>query len=331
MKPNRRSNSASDRTFSRLLRLGVMVLVIGVAAFGVIYYQDQHVDPGPTMVGRQIAGAEAAVAKSPNDVGIRLQLATAYRSDRRIDDALKQYDEILKADGMNRAALLGRGSVLMTKGNLDGAATAYRKITGNALKGEFASRDLQLAEAHYYLGAIAVKQGKTKDAITQLEAALKIDRTDSDSLYLLGVARFKEGSTQLAVNSLKQALLFVPTGWCEPYSQLALAYTKLGNAPQASYATGMANFCHKKPVEAKRQLNALTTGPVAVDALMGLGYIAETESNNAEAATKYKQVLKIDRKNLAAISGLSRLGLGPTGAKLPTPATHSSSTTQGPS
>jgi len=70
-------------------------------------------------------------------------------------------------------------------------------------------------------------------------AALKIDRADSDALYLLGVAQLKDGSPKLAVASLNQALLFVPTGWCEPYSQLTLAYGKLAQAPQKAYATAM--------------------------------------------------------------------------------------------
>lgn len=327
MKPNRRSTSVSDRTFSRLLRLGVMALVIGVAAFGVIYYQDQHVAAGPSMVDRQIEGAEAAVKKSPSNVGIRLQLATAYRSDKRNDDALKQYDEIIKADGMNRAALLGRGSILMTKGDLNGAATEYRKITGKAIKGEFAGQDLQLAEAHYFLGSIAVSQGKPKAAITELAAALQIDRTDSDSLYLMGVANLKQGSTKLAVDFFNKALLFVPTGWCEPYSQLGVAYTKLGQAPQSTYATGMADFCLKNPVEAKRKLNTLTAGPMAVQALLALGLMAETESNQAEATSWYKKVLAVDAKNVTAKSALTRLGVASKGHS---PAT-SGSTTQGPS
>jgi len=91
-----------------------------------------------------------------------------------------------------------------------------------------------------------------------------------------------------------------------------LAYTKLGNAPEAAYAAGMANFCHNKAVEAKAQLKSLIKGPVAVDALLGLALIAETESNNAEAVTWYKQVLTVDRKNVAATSALTRLAAGPT-------------------
>ena len=312
MKPNRGTTSASDRRLSRVLRLGVAVFVVGALAFSFMYYQDQHVDAGPTLTGRQIAGAEAAVKKTPNNIEFRLQLAAAYLQDKRPDDALTQYDEILKADKSNRTALLGRGSILIGKGDLTAAAVSYHEITDVAVKGEFAGADLQAQEAHYYLGSIAVKQGKSKLAITELQSALKIDPTDSDALYLTGVAQLAEGSTKLAVDSFKKALLFVPTGWCEPYSQLALAYGKLGLVPQKTYATGMASFCLKKPAEAKTQLKTLITGPVKVDALLGLGQIAETESSNAEAVSWYKQVLTLDRTNATATSALSRLGVEST-------------------
>ena len=325
MKLSRRKASVTDPPTSRLPRLLGMVLVIGVLAFAGIYYQDQHVSAGPSMIELQTQSAEAAVKKAPNNIGARLALAASYRSVKRYDDSLKQYDEVLKGDKANRFALLGRGEVLIAKGDLEAAAATYHKITDVESKGEFAGADPQLEEARYYLGSIALKQGKTKQAITYLEGALKIQRTDSDALYLMGVARLKEGSTQLAIDSLKKALLFVPTGWCEPYSQLAVAYAKLNQAPQATYAGAMADFCLKKPDVAKGRLKTLTVGPVAVDALLGLGLIEETGSNNAEAVTWYQKVLTVDRTNITAISALSRLGVGPT------PGPTSSSSTQGPS
>lgn len=321
MKLTRRSTSVSDKTFSRLMRLGVLTLVVGVLGFGTFYYLDQHVDPGLSLTGRQIEGAEAAVKKAPNNLETRLQLAAAYLQDKRPDDALKQYDVILSADKGNRFALLGRGQVLITKGDLKAAAAAYHKITDVALKGEFAGADPQAQEAHYYLGSIALKQGNSKLAITELERALRIDRADSDALYLMGKALLKEGKADMAVVAFKQAVLFVPTGWCEPYTELNVAYGKLGNAPQATYAGAMASFCHKKSAEAKAQLNTLTTGPVKVDAMLGLALIAETESSNPEAISWYKKVLTADHTNVPAISALSRLGVKPTG----------SPTTQGPS
>ena len=140
-------------------------------------------------------------------------------------------------------------------------------------------------------------------------------------MYLLGVAELKANAPKLAIAPFRKALLFVPTGWCEPYSQLALAYGKLNLAPQKTYAAGMADFCLKKPADAKAQLKTLTAGPVKVDALLGLGLIAETESSNPEAITWYQKVLKVDPKNANAISSLTRLGVTPT----------STPTTQGPS
>lgn len=325
MKKNTPTSSASDRRLSHALRLGVAVLVVGALAFAGIYYKDQHVNAGPTMTERQIAGAEAAVKKTPNDIQSRLQLAAAYLQDKRPDDALAQYDEILKADKGNRTVMLGRGRILIAKGDLDEAAASYHKIVDVAAKGEFAGADPVAQEAYYYLGSILVKQGKNKEAITQLKGALKIDPTDSDALYLTGVAELKQGAPKLAVTSLKRALLFVPTGWCEPYSQLAVAYGKLAQAPQKTYAAGMASFCLKKPAEAKTQLKTLITGPVKVEALLGLGQIAESESDNAEAVSRYKQVLTFDKTNATATSALSRLGTEST------PGPKSSSTTQGPS
>jgi hypothetical protein len=130
----------------------------------------------------------------------------------------------------------------------------------------------------------------------------------------MGVARLKEGSTQVAIDSLKQALLFVPTGWCEPYDQLSLAYAKLGSASQATYAGAMADFCHKKPAVATTRLKTLLTGGNKVEALLGLGLIAETGSNNPEAISWYQKVLTVDRTNVDAIASLSRLGVTPPAA-----------------
>ncbi len=325
MKPNQLNTSAAGQRLTRLLRLGVAVLVIGALAFAGIYYKDQHVNAGPSLIDRQTDSAEAAVKKAPNNIGARLELASAYRLAKRYDDELNQYDEILKADKANRFALLGRGFALLSKGDLAASAVAYHQIADANKKGEFAGADPQLQEARYYLGSIALKQGNTKEAIVQLQSALKITRSDSDALYLLGVAELKEGSTKLAVDSFTQAVAFVPTGWCEPYSQLRVAYTKLGLAPRATYAGAMADFCNKKPVEAKRALNTLTTGPGKVEAWLALGLMAETESSNPEAISWYQKVLTADRKNANAISSLARLGAGTT------PGAKSSSTTQGPS
>jgi tetratricopeptide (TPR) repeat protein len=332
MTMSRRTASVPDRTFSRLMRLGVSVLVVGVAAFGTIYYQDQHVSAGPSMIDRQITTAETAVKKTPNDINARLTLAADYQLSKRFSDALAQYDIVLNAVKGNRFALLGKGSVLIAQGNLTAAAASYKQITAGNAKGEFAGSDPQLQEAYYYLGSIAVKQNKTTEAIFELQAAIGIDPQDSDALYLMGLAQLKAGAPQLAVDAFTKAVSFVPTGWCDPYTQLALAYGKLHRAPQATYNTGMADFCNHKPADAKRQFMTLTKGPQAVNAMLGLAAIAVTNSSNAEAITWYKKVLTVDRTNAVAIGALKHFGAGSTPSNTsPSPNAAGSSTTQGPS
>ncbi|MHB8275069.1 MAG: tetratricopeptide repeat protein [Dermatophilaceae bacterium] len=313
MKLSRRSTSVSDRTLSRLLWVGLLTLVIGIPTFGVIYYRDQHVDAVSSLLDRQVQSAEQAVRTAPGNIGLRLQLAAVYQAAKRPDSALTQYDATLKVQPTNRAALLGRGDVLVAKGDLTQAAASYQKIVGTSAKGEFASNDPQLAQAYSALGQIALKQGRAKDAVTSLESAVKIDPGDADAWYALGQANMKAGASKRAVEAFRTALKFVPTGWCEPYTQLAQVYQQLGDKPQADYAGAMVDFCQKRPADAKRRLQTLTSGPTAVDAMLGLGMIAETESDRQSAARWYQKVLGADPKNFNASAGLTRLGAGKTG------------------
>ncbi len=319
MKRVRRMTSISDRTLTRLLRAVVLVLVLGIPAFGAYYYYDQRVESGPSLSQRQATAAEQAVRKAPGDVAARLALAAAYAQNNQADAALQQYGEILKMDGKHRAALLGRGKILFIKGDLDGAASAYRKITSAGSSGEFAGADPQLEEAHFYLGSIAVKRGSWQVAQSELEAALKIEDTDSDAWYLLGSTQLQLGATKPAIDSLKRALMFVPSGWCDPYATLVTAYTKAGDPARAEYASAMVDFCQHKAATAKQRLEALAGGPVGVDSMLGLGMISESTSQRDDAVAWYRKVLTVDAANVSAITALSRLGVGPTASAVTTP------------
>ncbi len=209
--------------------------------------------------------------KNPDDLQARLQLGEVYGQAARYDDAVKQYDQVLKAAPDSKDALLGKGFALMTQDQLDKAVVPLTQIVKATRKGEFAGADSQLAAAYYYLGVIAVKQNKPDEALTQLGHALKIEPTDSDAMYQVGLAQLQSGETVEAIATFRNALRFVPTGWCEPYQQMQAAYTSMKKPELASYASAMAGFCGGKVDEAKTQLTALTAGPAAVDAMLGLG------------------------------------------------------------
>ncbi len=93
----------------------------------------------------------------------------------------------------------------------------------------------------------------------------------------MGLAQLQLNQPKAAIDAFRKALTFVPTGWCEPYAQMAAAYTTLGSADEAKYATAMGTYCKNKPADAKKALQALTDGPAGVDAMLGLALIAQTE------------------------------------------------------
>jgi tetratricopeptide (TPR) repeat protein len=292
---------------NRLILGMAMVLVVGIPLVGVLYFLDQHRDAGPSMVQRAIVASEDAVRKNPNVIGSRLQLAAAYFTAERYADAIDQYGQVLKAETGNRPALLGRGQALVASGDLPAAARDYQAVIDAAKSEEMAGSDTQLQTAYYSLGSIQLTQGRARDAVDSLKAALGINRTDADALLALGTALTQTGDAKNAVIAFRKAAALVPTGWCEPYAGLQTAYQALGQPAGAQYAGAMAAFCGNQPDLAKERLQALSSGEFAVDALVGLALIAENERDAAAAADYYDQVLAKDSQNFAAITGLNRV------------------------
>ncbi len=314
----RRLTAPSDRTTNRLIVGSILVLVIGIPLIGVLYFFDQYRSPGPSLIERDIQVAQEAVTKNPNLLTARLALAQAYAKAGRFTDAVAQYDQILNVSPDAAGALLGRGGVEIALDRLDAAAADFQKIVDAAKGGEMANVDPQLESAYYSLGVIALKKGQPKDAVIQLANAIQIKQTDADALNLLGTALLQAGEPQRAVTATRQAIALVPIGWCDPYSQLETAYQALNDSAGAQYAAGMVAFCQDRPDEAKAKLGSLTSGAYAVDALVGLGLIAEAQNDAAAAADAYGKVLEKDPKNFAAITGLGRIG-GPSGSPASSP------------
>ncbi len=295
-----------EQTLDRLIRLGLKAVAAGIVLVAIVYFLDRPAT-APSLVDRQIAVGEKAVRGHPANVGLRLQLAEVYRTANRPAGALEQYRAVLKVEA-NQVALLGRGEVLAERGELAAARQSFEQAIGKA-GGQYARVNPQLEGAYYGLGSVMLKQHHAKEAMLQEQKALKIEPTDADALYVLGTAAVEAGTYDRAIKALRQAVLFVPSGWCEPYEQLANAYRAQHRGAQLEYAGAMVELCEKKPADASRRLQRLTSGPVAVDAMLGLGMAAEEESQRASAAHWYRKVLAADPENFNARGGLARLGV----------------------
>ncbi len=298
----------SDRTLNRLIIGVVVALVIIIPLVGIIYFFDRSVDAGPSMAARAVTAAEEAVRKDPNNVTARMGLATSYVADERYQDALAQYDEVLKAMPDHRGALLGRGNTYLLLKDDTAATKDFERLVTIAAPGEQAIADPQLEEAYFRLGDIAMRGGQNDKAIDLFNKALAINRTDADAMNLLGQALVATGKAKDAIPVLQKAIALVPTGWCDPYQTLASAYTSLGDADGIGYANAMIASCSGDLETAKAGLAKLTGGALAIPALLGLGQIAEEQGDVAAATEAYQEVLAKDPQNSNAIFGMQRIG-----------------------
>jgi len=303
----------SDKQLNRWIKRIALLFVVVLVAFVAFYAVDCFRAPAPTIAERDVAILEAALVKDPTDIASRGRLADVYVASARYDDAIVQYNEILKTGKEDRAAYMGRGRALELKGELDAAAADYNEVVKLSTGGEMANIDSSLAAAYYGLGSIALQQDKPQDAVDVLLKALAIKRTDADTMTLLGSAYVKAGTPDKAIEPLRRAILFIPVGWAEPYQTLAAVYTAGGETELAEWAGAMAASQSGDTAGAVARLQALTDGKAALDAMIGLGILAETGGDTAAAADWYRKALEIDAESQSAQLGLSRVSGGTQG------------------
>ncbi|OGO57978.1 MAG: hypothetical protein A2Z32_01655 [Chloroflexi bacterium RBG_16_69_14] len=301
----------SDRQLDRLVKRIAAILLIGLIAFVGFYVLDRWRAPSAPIVDQRTAALEQAVRDDPADIPSRGQLADIYVATGRYVEAIAQYDAILDAGKDVELAHMGRAKAYQASGQLDAATKDFQQVVDIAKGGEMANVDPMLEAAYFSLGSIAMDQGRPAEAITHLEKALAIKRSDADALNLISKAHLAVGDTDKAILTAKAAIAFVPIGWTDPYLTLSQTYTKAGQPEMAEWAAAMADFSEGRTEQARTRLTALSAGgPATVDAMIGLGLIAEAAGDLPLAASWYERALAADPDNPAARLGIGRAGSG---------------------
>lgn len=297
-----------DAELNRWIKRLGLLLVLGIVAF-VAFYAVDRIRISPAAIPDQKTGAlEQAVRDNPADFSARGQLADVYLAQGRYTDAITQYDEIIKANKDLEAAYASRGRAYELTKQLDAAKADYAKVVDIAKDGEMAKVDQTLELAYYGLASVALQQANPQEAVDQLLKALVIGPTDADAMNLLGGAYVALDKPKDAIRPLRSAVAFVPVGWADPYATLAQAYTKDGQADEATWATALATLATGDAATTKQSLQTIVDGPAKVDAFVGLGLVAEAQHDAATAADWYRKALAIDSSNDMASFGLGRTG-----------------------
>src|SRR3990172_8075720 len=304
-----------DSGLNRLIIWSAALLVVSVVGFAVYYYVDQSGSGDSGLAERELAVAEQAVRDDPTNITNRLVLADVYFARQRHEDAAAQYEAALAINEKSTLAHVGLGRALMGTEDFAGASENFQKVIDLSKEEDISGKLVQ--SSYFYLGNIALDQGKPDEAVEHFKQATALERTDSDSWYLLGTAYLQGGKLDEAIEALGQAILFVPN-FTEAYEALAGAFDQKGASAGALYARGTAAYSKGNLGDAGDKLeSAIQASPTLAQAHAGLGLVRESQGQKDAAIVAYQQALQLNPDDFLARGGLARLTGASSGAGLP--------------
>ncbi len=137
----------------------------------------------------------------PDQDGAHSNLGTALVSLGRFEEAFKHYYKALSINPENVSCAYNFGNALFAKGRVDEAIDKYIIALRN--RSDF-------SEAHNSLGVAFFQKGRLDDAIAHFKEALKIDNANAEAYNNLGKVFEKQGQNTEAADYYIQALRIKP-------------------------------------------------------------------------------------------------------------------------
>ncbi|MDZ4169956.1 MAG: tetratricopeptide repeat protein [Coriobacteriia bacterium] len=320
-----------------IVALVVVVAILG-GYLGYTVWQNSRQVVGSSPVSRGIEDLVASVRQNPDNLPMRMRLAQAYMLAGRRNEAVDQYETILKASKDYAPALAGLGTLALREGDFATAEGYFRRASELFAKQPGAAGSQALEQSYFYLGTALLEQKEYEEASSYFKAALRIKRDSSTTHYLLAVSLREMGLGSAYREALGNTLLFDPK---HPeanydYGRLLLAdgdeasaaehfRTSADSAPGVDFPMDALNDMGtvEERVAAARKLAASDPGqaliearvavamdPKSVPAFLVLGDLYAEAGNENRARDAYRKVLTLDAANDAAKAGLERVGDG---------------------
>src|SRR4029434_4034487 len=117
--------------------------------------------------------------RNPKNVPVLLGLGMALAKQFKLDGAEEQFYKVLPRDANNSMARSGKATVLINRLQ-SSSATILRNKEGILKQAEEECKkalaaDPSLSDAHLTLGLVYKDEGRIDEAVTELQAALKLD------------------------------------------------------------------------------------------------------------------------------------------------------------
>jgi tetratricopeptide (TPR) repeat protein len=171
-----------------------------------------------------LAELDRALQLEPDNPGFHQWKATALLSIGEGIQALAEIDRALELEPDALAVRANRGQVLRMLG---------RTTEARAVLEDVIARAPDLASAHAYLGSVALETGDDATFLREigLQARLRHD-TNGEAIARAAREGFASGGHQGMLKALLQARLAAFEAGTGTATEVAIVYSKLGNAPQ---------------------------------------------------------------------------------------------------
>lgn len=197
---------------------------------------------------------------------------------KRLDEASKLNDEILKANGRDVEGLVYRGQIQLRQGNANGAVDSLQSALRN---------DPDNAVAHYQLGVAFEQQQNEARAESEWNEAIRLRPDMTDAERSLAALQLRRGD----VNALTQTAQQIIDA--QPYSGDGFLLRAIAEINRQKYS------------EAEQDLQKVTQySPASPAPYVQMGNIRLLQKNYPEAEKFYQQVLDKDPNSADGLSGL---------------------------
>jgi tetratricopeptide (TPR) repeat protein len=300
---------ADDARLARIgRRIGLLaiVLLLGLAAY---YVYDRYYVAVESPVDKAVRTLEDRVRAAPNDLDLRMQVASGYVEQKRYDEAVVQYEQVLQLRENWVPALFAEGGVEFARGNQTRAEELYRRISDKYVNDQYRYATKELQIVYYRLGQLALSAGRPDEAASRARESLLVDPTSGDALYLLGQSEEALGDGTTATDAYLRATSFDPN-FRGAYAALERSATAAGDAQLAAYARGMQQYATGDFEAMSGTFQKLVADtPDFARGYEGLG-LAFAKQNKAEDATAaFRSALERDPKLMLSRWSLHSLGV----------------------
>jgi Flp pilus assembly protein TadD len=220
---------------------------------------------------------DKALRMAPTKSSLRYKKGLIFLARRLAEDALREFREVLKADGTFALAYEGIGQAFLLIGDMREAEAHFQRAI---------TFDASLWKSHNALGMIYDHQHLFDKAVASYKVSMALKKNDGSLFNNLGVSYYRRGDYGNAIRAFETALNM---GHAEAkvYNNLGLSLAQLGRYQEA--------------------LIAFTKGGDKSKAYNNLGVIYLTAGKYEEAAAAFAEAMKSSPRYYTTANHNSRI------------------------